>query len=167
MMQRFTHSLATQEVASATKVIATSIHSLPLELMDHIFLFIALQTADSRSAINPILSVSNGFHRARRISYFSLCLLRSEREQAIEMASESMRQDALSVRRLLLSFKDLSSTPSDQTIPNLFRATKNLRNLIFYLCETEVCDNMVVALSELVHLVEVSSQIIFKCFEND
>lgn len=48
--------------------------------------------------------------------------------------------DALAVRRLLLSFKDLSSTPIDDTINNLLGATKSLQALVIYLCEKSKCN---------------------------
>ena len=115
---------------------------LPNEILDCVFELVASSTADSR-AILPLIPTSRKISSAAlRSAFLSICLLQCSLETVLHFTQFLKTKRT---RRLLVSFKDLDSTPLDNTLVDLLDAVQ-LRDLVIYLCEGKRCEDFVVAL---------------------
>lgn len=109
------------------------------------FEILASSTADSRTTILPLVTTSKSvFSSAIRSAFHSICLLQTD---AATVRSYTRQLKYQRTRRLLVSFRDLDSTPTDNTLIDLLDAVC-LRDLVLYLCEGAKIAGFVAALKK-------------------
>lgn len=107
---------------------------LPKEILDSVFEALAATAADSRSIL-PLATISKkSLSSALRSAFHSICLLQTNIE-TVQRYTQHLKHQR--TRRLLVSFKDLDSTPVDSTLEDLLDSVRQLDDLVLYLCEAK------------------------------
>lgn len=108
---------------------------MPKEILDSVFEILAAGTADSRAILGLATIHKSILSSALRSAFHSICLLQTNIETVKRYTQYLKHQRS---RRLLISFKDLDSTPVDGTLVELLDSVR-LDDLVLYLCESKRC----------------------------